>query len=704
MGEIKVDIDVNNLNEEYIFNKVARQADGAVLYKIKNAILLAAVTVDNNEVEEEFLPLTVQYLERAYAAAKIPGGFVKREQKPGDYETLTARIVDRALRPLFPKSFRYPVFITIMVLSSDWEVDLQLAALHAANAALLTSSLPINKSVAGVRLARKEEGGFLINPTLSELKSNTLDLLVVGSDSDLMMIEMRTIPQEELKEIREDELIEALDVASEAIKRATNRYLEDLLPLKKELREDIVVNEIPNPLVPIIESRFKDKIKKALNSLTKSERSIEFEYLTKEIKEELEREGLEFTQDALEAAIYEVRGGIVKSLLLQGKRLDGRSFNEIRPISIETNLLPSVHGSALFTRGETQALVTVTIGDSKDGQMFELLTDKSVQNETFMVHYNFPPFSVGEAKPITAPSRRELGHGNLAKRALEAVVEKDSSQTIRVVSEILESNGSSSMATVCGGSLALKAANIKLKKMVAGVAMGLVIKGDEYAILTDIMGVEDMHGDMDFKVAGTKDGITALQMDIKVSGLKKEILNDAIKQAKEARVKILEIMEEASKDIKPSSALPKSEFFHIDPSKISLIIGRAGSTIKEIIEKFGVSIDLDRESGKVKVTGDDQESIEGAKEHIKRIATSDEREVPKYKIGATYHGVVKRIVDFGMFVELPGNYDALLHVSKLGDKSLSDFKVGDEIDVVVLDQKDKKIELATLDYVRENLI
>ena len=346
--------------------------------------------------------------------------------------------------------------------------------------------------------------------------------------------------------------------------------------------------------------------------------------------------------------------------------------------------------------------MTATLGDNKDAQMYELITDKKTQNESFMVHYNFPGFSVGEAKFIGAPGRRELGHGNLAKRALEPTIDVRHDGTIRLVSEVLESNGSSSMATVCGGSLALRAAEIDTQKLVSGIAMGLVTDGDKYAVLSDIMGLEDHDGDMDFKITGTADGITAMQMDIKLGGVDPKILADALAQAREGRLHILSIMENAVSDMKPSESLPSVELFHIDPSKIVDIIGKAGSTIREIIEKFGVTIDLDRDNGGVKVAGDDQENVSAAKEHISKIASAPTKKQMQYKIGESYQGKVKKIVDFGLFVEMPDGFDALLHISKVAKHRVDDldqrYSVGDDITVIVLEQKGKKVELATQEY------
>ena len=693
-----VDIDVNNLKESYEFNKVAKQADGAVLYRQGKAVLLATVTIDKESSDEDFLPLTVQYLERSYAAAKIPGGFIKRESKPSDFETLTSRIVDRALRPLFPKDFANGVVINITVFSSDSEVDLQVAALHAANAALLVSSLPVDKSIAAIRVA-KVDGEILYNPTLSQLEKSSLDLLVVGSNSDIAMIEMRAIAtkdkEHKVNELSKEELVTILKDVSPAIDNASKLYLENFKKFKSKDVIEIKYKEIDENIIKFILENYSDKIDIAIDGMSKSERSDALDAILEDIEQDIQDKNLAYDIQEIKVAFNKVIKDKIRELILSGQRIDKRAPNEVRPISIETNLLPSVHASTLFTRGETQALVTVTLGDNKDAQMYELLTSTSAKNENFMVHYNFPPYSVGEAKPIGAPSRRELGHGNLAKRALEPSVELEDNQTIRIVSEILESNGSSSMATVCGGSLSLYAANVNVKKLIAGIAMGVVVESnDRYTILTDIMGAEDHYGDMDLKVAGSKDGITAMQMDIKLSGLDLDILAKALDRAVEGLEHILTLMEEAKENIVPSEALPSLITFEIDPSKIPLIIGKGGSTIREIIEKFNVSIDLNRDKGLVKISGSNIEDIENAQNYIEELIKKDSKPVSKYEIGKVYKGKIKKCVDFGYFVEMPDGYDALLHNSKVPLSMLNNLKEGDEVEVKVISQHDKRVELS----------
>jgi len=704
MNEQIVEINSNNLNETYIFNKVAKQASGAVMYTQGNAVLIVAVAIDEKPVSEDFLPLTVQYMEKAYAAAKIPGGFIKRETKPGDFETLTSRIVDRSLRPLFPKGFHYPVTISIMVVSADENVDMQVAALHAANAALFVSDIPVDVSIAAVRIGT-EGDNLVLNPTLAQQEKSELDLLVVGAGKDVVMIEMRTIASEDengqrANEFSEDALVDVIAMAAESIEKSTEAFIEAFTPcIRKPLVLDLSEDKVDETLYAYIENNYAQAVEKAIAHMAKSERSSELKKIRTSIMEALESEDKELVSKVLER----YKKTVVRSMILDKNiRADGRAMDEVRPISIETNILPSVHGSCLFTRGQTQALVTVTLGDKKDAQAYDLITQKSQQFERFMVHYNFPGYSVGEAKFIGAPGRRELGHGNLGKRAMEPTIPLDYDGSIRLVSEILESNGSSSMATICGGALALRAAEVKTTDLVAGIAMGLVTDGSRYEVLTDIMGLEDHDGDMDFKVAGTKEGITALQMDIKLGGIDMAVLKDALEKASKGKNHILELMEDAASNVEASAALPSTENFTIHPSKIVDIIGKAGSTIREIIEKFEVSIDLDRDAGGVKLSGGDKEKVAAAKAHIEGIASTPVKKQMEYKVGESYDGKVKRIVDFGLFVEMPDGFDALLHISKVAKERVNNlserYSEGDPITVVVMEQKGKKVELATLEF------
>ncbi len=708
MQETIIAINSNGLDEKFEFNKVAKQASGAVMYRQGKAAIIAAVAIDEKPVDEDFLPLTVQYMERSYAAAKIPGGFIKRETKPGDFETLTSRIVDRSLRPLFPKGFHYPVTISIMVVSADSEVDMQVAALHAANAALFISDIPFSKSIAAVRVGMIADQ-IVINPTLDALASSTLDLLVVGSGSDMVMIEMRTLSSQDgalqvANELSESDLVEVIGRAGEAIAEATHAYEEAFTPfIRTPLLLALAEERVDEALYRYIQTNYTEAVEQAISHMAKSERSTELKKVRTRILEALEAEGKEADKELVSKVLDRFKSTIVRSMILDtGVRADGRAVDEVRPITIETNLLDSVHGSCLFTRGQTQALVTVTLGDKKDAQMYELITAPNSLSEHLMVHYNFPGYSVGEAKYIGAPGRRELGHGNLGKRALEPAVLLKGDETIRIVSEILESNGSSSMATICGGSMALRGANVGMTKLVAGIAMGLVTDGVRHEVLTDIMGLEDHDGDMDFKVAGTRDGITALQMDIKLGGIDLDLLKEALERATQGKNHILEIMESAQKDIVMSGALPSTEYFTVNPSKIGDIIGKAGATIREIIEKFEVSIDLDRDAGGVKVAGGDKAKVQAAKAHIESIASAPVRKQMVYEVGKSYQGKVKKIVDFGVFVEMPDGFDALLHISKVAKTRVNNlserYSEGDDIEVIVMEQKGKKVELATVEF------
>lgn len=715
-----VEIEIEGKKELYSFSEVAKQSNGSAWLKSGDSVILATVVIDESVVvEDDFLPLTVQYIEKSYAAGKIPGGFIKRESKPSDFETLTSRIVDRSLRPLFPKGYGHPTQITILVFSAGSEDDLQLLALKAASAALFVSDIDINRSISALRIA-KIDNELKFNPTMDELSGSVLDLYLSASKEDLFMIEMRSIGSSELDSsvladpmldptlspslittrssnaMGEDELVEVLKRSAEALFSINKKYEDAFASFKKAIKPlKLDENNIDKELYDYVKTNHINDVSSAINQMAKSERATALDNLKNTIIEK----NSDFDAKKLSDAIAQLKRELVRKQILQDRlRADGRGLNEIRPISISTNILPKAHSSCLFTRGQTQALVVLTIGNSKDAQMYENLSDSGTQNETFMFHYNFAGFSVGEASPITGVKRRELGHGNLAKRALEPIVEQ-SGETIRIVSEILESNGSSSMASVCGGYMALKAADIETSDTIAGIAMGLVSEGENYAILSDIMGLEDHDGDMDFKVAGSKDGITAMQMDIKLGGVSLDILKEALYQAKAGRSHIIDIMLEAEQNITfNNGVLPSSEFFHIDPSFIGDIIGQAGKTIREIIEKFGVSIDIDKKDGKVKITSKNKDSISAAKEHIQGIASTPKTPKIEYRVGDRYEGVVKKLVDFGAFVELPDGVDGLIHISKLSsskvDKVSDILSEGDRVLVEVIELKGNKISLS----------
>ncbi len=719
--QYSVELELENKNESYAFHQVARQANGAAWLKCGNTVILATVVIDETEwVDEDFLPLTVQYIEKSYAAGKFPGGFIKRETKPSDFETLTSRIVDRSLRPLFPKGFANPTQITIMVLSADADADLQVLSLNAASAALYTSDIDISTSVTGVRVA-KIDGELVMNPSIQELKRSTLDLYLAGSKEDLLMIEMRTMGSSEVEMIgasmvdpmidptlgldaithydsnamSESELIDVLAQAQAYLNRANTEY-ESAFASHVAVKQPLVLLEEKHDaqMDAYLQEHSGDAIKAAINQMAKTERSTSL----RQIRKAIMAEHPEWDEKLLKHAIERSKRAIVREQILSEKRrADGRALDEVRPISIETNILPSAHASALFTRGQTQALVVLTLGGDKDTQMYEDLTDSGTQNESFMVHYNFPGFSVGEPSPVGPPRRRELGHGNLAKRALEAAM-IDGGHTVRLVSEILESNGSSSMATVCGGYMALRAGDISMTDTIAGIAMGMVSEGERYAILSDIMGLEDHDGDMDFKVAGSKEGITAMQMDIKLGGISLDILKEALYQAKEGRSHIIDIMQAHESSIELNEGiLPTSDLFHIDPGMVGDIIGQAGKTIREIIEKFEVAIDIDKKKGHVKVSGKNRQGIKDARAHIESIAKAEKAPKVEYQVGDKVEGTVKKIVDFGAFIELPGGVDGLLHISKVSDQRVervSDvLSEGEKIGVEILEFKGNKISL-----------
>lgn len=717
-----IELALKNKQESYALNQVAAQANGAVWLKSGNTVILATVVIDETHfVDEDFLPLTVQYIEKSYAAGKFPGGFIKRETKPSDFEALTSRIIDRSLRPLFPKGFANPIQISVLVLSADTDADLQILGLNAASAALYLSDIDIFNSVTGVRVA-KIDGEIVFNPKHSDLERSTFDLYLAGSKDDMLMIEMQALGSDEAQVIElgladpfvdplmvsqtvtmrqsnamgEDELIEVLAQAQVVLLEANTMYENAFKPYAKAPFElQCVIKEIDSEMCEYVVQHHTDDLKRGISQMAKTERSTALRTIRKAVMAEMPQ----WDEHELKKAIEQVKRSMVRAQILEDNvRADGRSLREVRPISIETNVLPSAHASALFTRGQTQALVILTLGGPKDAQMFEGLTDRGTQNEAFMVHYNFPGFSVGEASPIGAPRRRELGHGNLAKRALEGATVRNG-QTIRLVSEILESNGSSSMATVCGGYMALRAGDIDVCDPIAGVAMGMVQEGDRHAILTDIMGLEDHDGDLDFKVAGSKEGITAMQMDIKLGGIHLDVLKEALYQAKEARAHIIDIMMASEDTIELNEGtLPSTDLFHVDPSFIGDIIGQAGKTIREIIERFDVAIDIDKKKGSVKLTGKNREGIKGARGHIEGITSGlTPSEKVEYKVGDIVQGKVKKIVDFGAFIELPGGIDGLIHISKLSDGHVgrvSDvIKEGDELMVEIVEFKGNKIGL-----------
>ncbi|PUD17318.1 polyribonucleotide nucleotidyltransferase [Helicobacter pylori] len=682
-----ITINSSNKTEEFALKQVAKQATSSLMYRLGKTIILASVCVEREPVSEDFLPLVVQFLEKSYAAGKIPGGFVKREGRAQDFEILTSRLIDRTLRPLFPKDYRYPTQITLMVLSHDIENDLQVSALNAASAALFLAHIAPIKSVSACRIARVDNE-FIINPNTSLLNQSSLDLFVSGTKESLNMIEMRSLGQK-LNALEESLMLKALELAQKSLEETCTLYEEVFTPHQNELlfkeSQGIIFNE---RLLDLLTNQYFDEIIKGIESSALSERENVFHEIAKKISEAHS----EFSLEEIELSLEKVKKTEIRRMIIQDKiRPDKRALEEVRPILIESDLLPMAHSSILFTRGQTQSLVVGVLGTDNDAQTHESLEHKTPIKERFMFHYNFPPFCVGEASSIGATSRRELGHGNLAKRALETSI-KNKEQVIRLVSEILESNGSSSMASVCAGSLALYASGVEIYDLVAGVAMGMVSEGQDHAILSDISGLEDAEGDMDFKIAGNLEGITAMQMDTKMSGIRLEVLYQALLQAKEARKHILKIMHEAKEKIVINfSHLPTTEIFNVAPDKIVEIIGQGGRVIKEIVEKFEVKIDLNKPSGEVKIMGN-KECVLKTKEFILNYLHSLDQELEQYAIDEVLEAQVKRIVDFGAFLSLPKGGEGLLRKQNM-DRCQVVLKEGDSIRCRVISFNKGKIAL-----------
>ncbi|WP_199490474.1 polyribonucleotide nucleotidyltransferase [Helicobacter pylori] len=682
-----ITINSSNKTEEFALKQVAKQATSSLMYRLGKTIILASVCVEREPVSEDFLPLVVQFLEKSYAAGKIPGGFVKREGRAQDFEILTSRLIDRTLRPLFPKNYRYPTQITLMVLSHDIENDLQVSALNAASAALFLSHIAPIKSVSACRIARTDNE-FIINPSTSLLNQSSLDLFVSGTKESLNMIEMRSLGQQ-LNALEEPLMLKALELAQKSLKETCTLYEEIFTPHQNELlfkeSQGIIFNE---RLLDLLKNQYFDEIIKGIESSALSERENVFNEIARKISEAHS----EFSLEEIELSLEKVKKTEIRRMIIKDKiRPDKRALEEVRPILIESDLLPMAHSSILFTRGQTQSLVVGVLGTDNDAQTHESLEHKAPIKERFMFHYNFSPFCVGETSSIGATSRRELGHGNLAKRALETSI-KNKEQVIRLVSEILESNGSSSMASVCAGSLALYASGVEIYDLVAGVAMGMVSEGQDHAILSDISGLEDAEGDMDFKIAGNLEGITAMQMDTKMSGIQLEILYQALLQAKKAREHILKIMHEAKEKIVINfSHLPATEIFNVVPDKIVEIIGQGGRVIREIVEKFEVKIDLNKPSGEVKIMGN-KERVLKTKEFILNYLHSLDQELEQYAIDEVLEAQVKRIVDFGAFLSLPKGGEGLLRKQNM-DRCQVVLKEGDSIRCRVISFNKGKIAL-----------
>ena len=666
--------------------KLAKQADGSAVIQMGNAMLLATIVSSRTKSPVDFLPLTVDYREKFAAAGKFPGGFFKREARPSNEEILTMRLVDRVLRPLFPKDYHYETQVMIQLMSHDEDVMPDSLAGLAASTVIQLSDIPFEYPISEVRVGRIE-GEFIINPSRAQLKESDIDIMVGASHDSVSMVEG------EFDEISEEEMTDAIKFGHEAIKNQIQAQTELVNEVgMKETREYDSGLDDEDLLKNIHDKCYKDCYEIAKKGLSKKERSKNFSALKEKLLESFSEEEIEEKGNLINSYFSKVEKDAVRELVLsEGIRLDGRKTDDIRPIWCEVNYLPSTHGSSIFTRGETQALATVTLGTSRDANIIDSPTHQGEEN--FYLHYNFPPFSTGEARPLRGTSRREIGHGNLAQRALTKVFPSDCPYTVRVVSEVLESNGSSSMATVCSGTMALMDAGVKISKPVSGIAMGLISDGKRFSVLSDILGDEDHLGDMDFKVTGTEDGITACQMDIKIKGLSYEILERALEQAKDGRLKILNEMtktiEKPSEEVKEHA--PKMVKIEIDGSYIGAVIGPGGKVIQEMQKETGTTIVIEEEDEKgiIEILGTDQNMIDSVIKKIEDITFKPE-------VGKTYNVKVIKILDFGAVVEFRPSKEVLLHVSEIDWKrveKVEDYlKIGDRIDVkyMGIDPRTKK--------------
>ena len=641
--------------------EIARQADGAVIIDVDGTSLLVTVVGKKEAAGGDFFPLTVNYQEKAYAAGKIPGGFFKREGRPSEQETLTSRLIDRPIRPLFPEGYTNEVQIIATVISLNPEVDPEIPALLGASAALAVSGLPFNGPI-GAACVGFKDGAYLINPSPSALKESELTLVVAGTAHAVLMVESEAIG------LSEEVMLGAVLFGHEQMQVAINAINEFANDAGAGVVE-WVAPEANNELIQLVTDEVEAGIKDAYTIAEKLVRQEQLKAIRNAVVEKLSEN---YAEKDIRGIIEHLEYRIVRNAILnEGKRIDGRALDKIRPITIRTGVLPRTHGSALFTRGETQALVVATLGTARDAQIIDALAGE--YKEPFMLHYNFPPYSVGETGFVGSPKRREIGHGRLAKRGVAAVLPNmdEFPYTIRVVSEITESNGSSSMASVCGSSLALMDAGVPITSPVAGIAMGLIKGGDNFAVLSDIMGDEDHLGDMDFKVAGSVDGITALQMDIKIDGITSEIMKSALEQAKHGRLHILGEMNKALANTRDemSDFAPRIITFKIDPAKIREVIGKGGATIRSITEQTGASVDL-TDDGIVKVASVDKAAGEEARRLIEEITAEVE-------VGKVYEGKVARLMDFGAFVTILPGKDGLVHISQISDEHVD--KVSDRL-------------------------
>ena len=662
--------------------KLAKQADGAVTVTCGETIVLVTAVMSKNPREGiDFFPLMVDYREKTYAAGRIPGGYFKREGRPTEREILTSRLIDRPIRPLFPEGMTNEVQIMAAVISSDGENDSDTLSVIGASAAVAISGMPYLGPLGAVRIGRIESE-FVINPTYAQAAESDLDVVVCATKEGIIMIESGA------KEVSEDTFVEAIDLGFKECQKLI-ALQEDLASKCKKPEQEAVYKKVNTELVEKIKELASDKLLEINSKPSKEERMDMIDLLSEELTEKLVTEDGDITSSGIKAALSKIEKTLVRdSILKDKKRVDGRSADEVRNIECEAGILPRTHGSALFSRGQTQSMSVITLGTGSDEQYVEALEGE--WKKTFMLHYNFPPFSVGEAKPIRGVGRREIGHGALAERSLISIMpsKEEFPYTVRIVSDILESNGSSSMATVCAGSLALMNAGVPIKKAVAGIAIGLVKEGDEFIILTDIAGLEDHYGDMDFKVAGTSDGITALQVDIKLkSGITMEIVREAVAAAKKARTHILGIMEKTipKSNESLSQYAPRIETLKISTDKIKDVIGPGGKVIKKIIADTGASINVD-DDGTINVASNDGEALEKALNIIKSIVEDPE-------IGRIYKGKVTKVMNFGAFCEILPGKEGLVHVSELSNEYVKNaedvVKIGDELDVKLFEIDDR---------------
>ena len=659
-------------------NKVAKQATGSVVVTIGNTVVLTTVVAAKSpRPGQSFFPLTVNYQEKTYAAGKIPGGFFRREGRPSEKETLTCRLIDRPIRPLFPKGFMNEVQVVCTVMSVDKDQDPDIASMIGTSAAIAISGVPFQGPLGAARVGYKD-GNYLLNPGYAALEESQLNMTVAGTESAVLMVES------EAKELSEDEMLGAVLFGHQEM-QSIIAAVKDLAAQAGKPAWDWQAEATDETLLEKVSSTVKAQLGTAYQVSDKMDRQSQVAEIRRSAVEQLAGgEAAEYSEDDVADIFAKVEKNLVRERVLNGEpRIDGRDLKTVRPIEVEVGVLPKAHGSALFTRGETQAVVVATLGTLRDAAMIDAL--EGSYKDTFMLHYNFPPFSVGEAGMMGGPKRREIGHGRLARRGVAASLpnSEDFPYTVRVVSEITESNGSSSMASVCGTSLALMDAGVPVTAPVAGVAMGLVKEGNRYAVLTDILGDEDHLGDMDFKVAGTAAGVTALQMDIKITGITEEIMEAALAQAHEARLHILAEMNKVLST--PRSELsdnaPSMVTLHVDPDKIRDIIGKGGATIRGIVEETGAEVDIN-DDGSVRIYAENAEAKDAAVHKINEITAEAE-------VGKIYHGKVERILDFGAFVNILPGKDGLLHISQIAEErveSVSDYLTeGQQVDVVVLD-------------------